>query len=213
MSNGGRFRRQGDTYYGRWTYKYEEAPPRRRRRVGSETDPASYGWATVKNSNTNAMFDIVRKKPRDEHAARRLDPARLAAQLFAAPAPASSDEGGGQDQGLSGPLKATSMSMVTPDRDHHFGDVVGCSRTARPNETVIYTGHWDIWESARPTQMATAFTTARSTMAPACPVIEQGRAFARGPGPAVGGVPRRDRGGKGPAWQRIYAANPLYPAP
>ncbi len=43
------------TYYGRWTYKYEEAA-----RLGAagvlivhETKGASYGWATVKNSNTN----------------------------------------------------------------------------------------------------------------------------------------------------------------
>ena len=42
------------TYYGRWTYKYEEAA--RRGAAGvlivHETDPASYGWATVKNSAT-----------------------------------------------------------------------------------------------------------------------------------------------------------------
>ena len=57
------------TYYGRWTYKYEEAA-----RQGApgvlvvhETAPASYGWKTVKNSNTNAMFDIVRKDPRAAH--------------------------------------------------------------------------------------------------------------------------------------------------
>ncbi|MBS0502638.1 MAG: peptidase M20, partial [Proteobacteria bacterium] len=51
------------TYYGRWTYKYEEAA--RRGAAGvmvvHETAPASYGWNTVKNSNTNTMFDIVRK--------------------------------------------------------------------------------------------------------------------------------------------------------
>src|SRR5438045_3228072 len=50
------------TYYGRWTYKYEEAA--RRGAAGvliiHETAPASYGWNTVKNSNTNTMFDIVR---------------------------------------------------------------------------------------------------------------------------------------------------------
>ena len=67
------------TYYGRWTYKYEEAA--RRGAAGvlvvHETEPASYGWATVKNSNTNTMFDIVRKDPAAEHAAdRKLDPAR-----------------------------------------------------------------------------------------------------------------------------------------
>jgi Zn-dependent M28 family amino/carboxypeptidase len=53
------------TYYGRWTYKYEEAA--RQGLAGllivHETAPASYGWATVKNSNTNTMFDIVRADP------------------------------------------------------------------------------------------------------------------------------------------------------
>src|SRR3546814_11792003 len=32
-----------------------------------ETEPASYGWATVKNSNTNTMFDVVREDPSDTH--------------------------------------------------------------------------------------------------------------------------------------------------
>ncbi|MBA3890877.1 MAG: peptidase M20, partial [Gemmatimonadaceae bacterium] len=57
------------TYYGRWTYKYEEAA--RQGLAGMlvvhETEPASYGWATVKNSNTNTMFDIVRANPAEVH--------------------------------------------------------------------------------------------------------------------------------------------------
>ena len=57
------------TYYGRWTYKYEEAA--RRGALGllivHETKPASYGWPTVRNSNTNAQFDIVRDDPKAEH--------------------------------------------------------------------------------------------------------------------------------------------------
>ena len=57
------------TYYGRWTYKYEKTA--RQGALGMlvvhETAPASYGWATVKNSNTNTMFDIVRDKPSDTH--------------------------------------------------------------------------------------------------------------------------------------------------
>jgi Zn-dependent M28 family amino/carboxypeptidase len=57
------------TYYGRWTYKYEEAA--RQGLAGllvvHETEPASYGWATVKNSNTNTMFDIVRPNPNEVH--------------------------------------------------------------------------------------------------------------------------------------------------
>src|SRR5690348_9552408 len=57
------------TYYGRWTYKYEEAA--RRGAAGvlivHETAPASYGWNTVKNSNANTMFDIVRDNPAAQH--------------------------------------------------------------------------------------------------------------------------------------------------
>ncbi|MBW8824606.1 MAG: M28 family peptidase [Xanthomonadales bacterium] len=57
------------TYYGRWTYKLEEGA--RQGALGvlvvHETAPASYGWATVKNSNTNTMFDVVRDHPKDTH--------------------------------------------------------------------------------------------------------------------------------------------------
>ena len=49
------------TYYGRWTYKYEEAA--RQGAAGvivvHETAPASYGWATVQNSWSQPQFDIV----------------------------------------------------------------------------------------------------------------------------------------------------------
>src|SRR5438045_1375373 len=66
----GDFGGKAETYYGRWTYKYEEAA--RRGAIGfiviHETGPASYGWNTVKNSNTNAVFDIIRKDPRLVHA-------------------------------------------------------------------------------------------------------------------------------------------------
>ena len=65
----GQFGGKAMTYYGRWTYKFEEAA--RRGAAGvlvvHETAPASYGWATVKNSNSNTMFDIVRADPTSEH--------------------------------------------------------------------------------------------------------------------------------------------------
>ena len=57
------------TYYGRWTYKYEEAAKRGAAGVMivHEDAPASYGWNTVKNSNTNTMFDVVRANPAASH--------------------------------------------------------------------------------------------------------------------------------------------------
>src|SRR3954467_10278321 len=68
-TNTGLFGGRAMTYYGRWTYKYEEAA--RHGALGvlivHETEPASYGWATVENSNTNAIFDILRPEPRQTH--------------------------------------------------------------------------------------------------------------------------------------------------
>ena len=59
------------TYYGRWTYKYEEAA--RQGAAGvlivHETRPASYGWTTVANSWSVPQFDIVRADPSAERVA------------------------------------------------------------------------------------------------------------------------------------------------
>ena len=66
---GGRFGGKAMTYYGRWTYKFEEAA--RQGMAGllivHEDAPASYGWATVRNSNAATMFDIVRDNAEAAH--------------------------------------------------------------------------------------------------------------------------------------------------
>jgi Zn-dependent M28 family amino/carboxypeptidase len=66
----GRFDGPSMTYYGRWTYKFEEAA--RQGALGvlivHETAPAAYGWTIVRNSNTIAQFDIVRDNPAGAHA-------------------------------------------------------------------------------------------------------------------------------------------------
>ena len=56
------FKGNAMTYYGRWTYKFEEAG-----RQGAaaaivihETKPASYGWDVVSGSWTGAQYDLVR---------------------------------------------------------------------------------------------------------------------------------------------------------
>jgi Zn-dependent M28 family amino/carboxypeptidase len=49
------------TYYGRWTYKYEEAARQGAEAVFiiHETMPAGYGWGVVENSNSNTKFSLV----------------------------------------------------------------------------------------------------------------------------------------------------------
>ncbi len=49
------------TYYGRWTYKYEEAARQGAAAVliVHETAPAAYGWGVVRNSNAGSKFTLV----------------------------------------------------------------------------------------------------------------------------------------------------------
>ena len=134
------------TYYGRWTYKYEEGARQGAKGVLviHETDPASYGWATVKNSNTNAMFDIVRQNPAAEHPALEGWIQRdLAAQLFAASGTSfeAMKAAAKRRDFKPVPLKATldvrgdaKTEVITSY------NVVGLLPGAsRPDETVIYT--------------------------------------------------------------------------
>ncbi len=48
------------TYYGRWTYKFEEAARQgaAAAMVVHQTEPASYGWETVRNSWTGPQFNL-----------------------------------------------------------------------------------------------------------------------------------------------------------
>nr|WP_149027399.1 M28 family metallopeptidase [Shewanella psychrophila] len=55
------FKGNAMTYYGRWTYKYEEAARQGAASVFivHETDPAGYGWGVVQNSNTGSKFTLI----------------------------------------------------------------------------------------------------------------------------------------------------------
>ena len=57
------FKGNAMTYYGRWTYKYEEAARQGAKAlfIVHETAPAAYGWGVVQNSNTNTKFTLVDK--------------------------------------------------------------------------------------------------------------------------------------------------------
>lgn len=55
------FKGNAMTYYGRWTYKYEEAARQGAEAVFivHETEPAAYGWGVVQNSNTGTKFTLI----------------------------------------------------------------------------------------------------------------------------------------------------------
>ena len=178
------------TYYGRWTYKYEEAA--RRGAAGvmivHETDPASYGWNTVKNSNTNAQFDIVRQNP-----AARTPPFEswiqrpLAEQIFAALGPQlRPGQGRRQARATSSRSRLRRRSARNARRRSATitsHNVVGYLPGKKyPDETVIYSAHWDHLGIGKPDDRGdTIYNGALDNATGIAQLIEQARAFAREP--------------------------------
>ncbi|HEU0309635.1 MAG TPA: M28 family metallopeptidase [Sphingomicrobium sp.] len=208
------------TYYGRWTYKYEEGARQGAKGVlvVHETEPASYGWATVKNSNTNAMFDIVRKNPAAEHPPLEGWIQRdLAAQLFAASGTSFEAMKAAAKRKDFKPVPLKANLTVRGDARTDVitsSNVVGIlPGAAHPDETVIYTAHWDHLGIGLPDADGDRiYNGAMDNGTGLAHLIEQARAFASGPRPQRSvvflAVTAEEKGLLG---SEYYAANPLYP--
>jgi Zn-dependent M28 family amino/carboxypeptidase len=209
------------TYYGRWTYKYEEAA--RRGALGMlvvhETAPASYGWATVKNSNTNTMFDIVRDKPSAVHpelegwiqrdlAVRMLKHAGLDFDALKKQAQTRAFK----PVTLKGESFSASFKVDTSVITSH--NIVGrIEGSKRPDETVIYSAHWDhLGVGAPDAKGDRIYNGAVDNATGTAALIEMGRAFAQGPRPERSvvflNVTAEEKGLLG---SEYYASKPLYP--
>jgi Zn-dependent M28 family amino/carboxypeptidase len=208
------------TYYGRWTYKYEEAA--RRGAAGvlivHETAPASYGWATVKNSNTNTMFDIVRADPKAVHTPFESWIQRdLAVKLFADSGldfDAMKKAARGRDF-KPVPLKATLSADYGVDAAQIVShNVVGrIPGTRHPDETVVYSAHWDHLGVGQPDARGDRIYNGAVDNADGISLlIEMARAFKAAPKPDRSvlflAVTAEEKGLLG---SEYYAANPLYP--
>jgi Zn-dependent M28 family amino/carboxypeptidase len=209
------------TYYGRWTYKYEEAA--RHGALGvlivHETAPASYGWATVENSNTNEIFDILRPKPRDSHVDVEAWIQRdVAANLLKQ---AGLDYEQLKKQAQSNSFRAVPLKGVTLSANYRVKhetvvskNVVGLlPGTAHPDQTVIYTAHWDHLGIGKPDAKGDRiFNGAIDNASGVAAVLELARLFASAPKTPRSvvflSVTAEEKGLLG---SEYYAANPLYP--
>ena len=209
------------TYYGRWTYKYEEAA--RQGAAGMlivhETGPASYGWDTVKNSNTNAMFDVVRAKPGDVHPALEAWIQRdVAVDLFKR---AGLDFEAQKKLAQTREFKPVVLNgesfsahfNVNQKTITSYNVVARVPGSKHPDETVIYSAHWDHLGVGQPDASGDriyhgAVDNGTGTAA----VLELARAFAKGPKPERSVVFLNFTAEeKGLLGSEYYAANPLYP--
>ncbi len=141
------------TYYGRWTYKFEQAA--RMGAVGAliihRTDLASYGWSVVKNSNISEKSSL-RDDPAPRLKAASWIQLEVARKLFAAAGLdfdrefSAAGERGFHAVAMPVRLKARVASDV---REFESPNVVAMlpgtaqTGTAKPDQAVLYTAHYD----------------------------------------------------------------------
>ncbi len=138
------------TYYGRWTYKYEEAA-----RMGAvgvilihKTDMASYGWDVVRNSWSGersylrndpapklkvaswVQLDVARKLMQD--CGKNLDEMMAAAQ-----------KPGFQAEALPARFKAHIVSKIRPFDANNVVAVLPGSDAALKDQSILYSAHYD----------------------------------------------------------------------
>ncbi len=146
----GRFNGKAMTYYGRWTYKYEEAA-----RQGAaaafivhDSDPASYGWNVVQSSWTGPQYNMDEPGGHMDQskvigwltneAARRI--------LSASGQDLTALSAAAKRQGFKAvPLRTrASIGLANQIKKQASKNVIGIlPGSMRPNEYVIYTAHWD----------------------------------------------------------------------
>ncbi|MBY9067904.1 M28 family peptidase [Hyphomonas sp. WL0036] len=139
------------TYYGRWTYKFEEAA-----RQGAtaaivihETEPAAYGWDVVANSWSGAQSDLVRPNGGADRAMLEGWVQRdVAQEMFAK---AGLDFEAMKEAAKTPGFKPVTLEGVKARGEIHqtidnltsrnvLGKLPG---TKTPDEYVLFTAHWD----------------------------------------------------------------------
>ena len=142
---------KGDTmtYYGRWTYKYEEAA-----RQGAaaifivhQTEPASYGWSVVTNSNTGAKLYLQQA---DKHMSRCRAEGWItedaAKKLFSAAGITGDIRAIARKRDFKAiPLNMNAMLTIHTKLKYATShNVVAVLKgSERPDEYILYTAHWD----------------------------------------------------------------------
>ncbi|MGA9581574.1 MAG: M28 family metallopeptidase [Allosphingosinicella sp.] len=146
----GTFNGKAMTYYGRWTYKYEEAA--RQGAAGAfivhDSDPASYGWNVVQSSWTGPQYNM------DEPGG-HMDQSKVIGWLTSDSARRILSASGQDLDALSAaakrpgfkavPLRTrASIGLVNKIKKQASKNVIGIlPGSKRPGEYVIYTAHWD----------------------------------------------------------------------
>jgi Zn-dependent M28 family amino/carboxypeptidase len=144
------FRGRAMTYYGRWTYKFEEAARRGATAalIIHQTEPASYGWDTVVNSWSTPQLDHASA---DGNAGRVAIEGwiteTMAKKLFMAnggtleDAVKRANTRGFRAEPLNSSASADLRNAIRRTNSHNLAAVLPGS--SRPDEYLVYMAHWD----------------------------------------------------------------------
>lgn len=215
----GKFGGRRMTYYGRWTYKYEEAA--RRGAIAAlivhDTDGAGYGWETV-IAPGGENYDLVRSNSAGRLALQGWIEGAVAKELFRS---AGLDLAALRTQARRADFHPTELKGARFTADLPVTSVAAESRNVlakltgskHPDETIMFAAHWDAYGVGAPdAQGRTVRAGANDDALGVAGVLELARAFAAGPKPqrtlVFAAWTAEERGLLG---SQAYAANPLYP--
>src|SRR5690625_832943 len=138
------------TYYGRWTYKYEEAARQGAAAVlvVHQTGPAGYGWDVVRNSWSGHQFEITRQdKNMGRAGIEGWITHAMAEKLFKQAGldfdklKRQAEKPGFEAVPLGLKFSATLKSSIQHKKSHNVIAVLPGS--SRPGEAVVFSAHWD----------------------------------------------------------------------
>ncbi|MFC7377750.1 M20/M25/M40 family metallo-hydrolase [Brevundimonas sp. GCM10030266] len=215
-----RFDGNAMTFYGRWTYKFQEAA--RQGAAGvlviHDTPGAGYGWSVLEGSSTAPDFDIVRANWEAERVpAQGWVQGDVAEQLIR---DAGLDYAQLRYQARSEAFTPVELPGVTMSIDFGQTHATIESRnilaripgSEHPEETVLYGAHWDAYGRAKPQNGDDIYNGAVDNATGVAAMIELARMFKEGTPP--------ERSVVFAAWTaeeagllgaEYYAANPVWP--
>lgn len=208
------------TYYGRWTYKFEEAA--RQGAAGAimvhETVAAGYPWDVVTGSWTGAQFDLQSEGGNAERAAvEGWITADAARELFALSGlefdtlKAKAATATFEPRALNATASTETRNIIRESLSNNVIAILPGS--ARPDEYIFYTAHWDHLGTHPELQDDPIFNGARDNATGTASLIELAEAFTMmDPAPERSivflAVTAEESGLLGSRW---YTEHPVYP--
>ena len=209
------------TYYGRWTYKYEEAS--RQGAEGAiiihETAPASYNWSVVEHSWTGPQFGFVREDlNKGRVAVEGWVNSEVAKELFANAGlnfeQAKIEAAKGSYHIDMGDLNASITVNNTVKESVSYNFIATLPGSSKPDEHILYTAHWDHLGKDTSLTGDQVYNGAVDNASGTGALIEVAEAFAKLPvaperSITIMAVTAEEQGLLG---SKYYAANPIIPA-